>query len=403
MGAATPARADRQRSVLHLNVADFAVAVERARDPGLRRRPLIVAQAAAARCLVYDMSEEAFRAGVRKHMPLERALKRCPGARVVPPQPHSYERAMAALLQRARPFSPLVEAEEISGHLFLDLSGTRKLFGPPQDVASRLRRAVRRELGLDPIWALARNKLVSKAASRVVKPVGEIVVPAGGEQEFLRPLPLHLLPGVEPEDLLALSRFNLFRVEQALAWEASQLRVVLGRRAGLLHQLLRGLDDSPVLPADQRPPRVACDHQFAEDTNDPAEASAMLWELAARAGAALRRQGRAARRVVVSLDYSDGGRVTRARWRRAGGTANDFALFGMAHQALEAAWGRRIRLRHLRLVCDCLAPPPSQMELFAAPGRAHQHSDRLLQAMDQIRARHGWDKIKLGRALAVRP
>ena len=52
----------RERAVLHFNVADFAVAVERVADSSLRQRPLIIAPLQAARAVVYDMSEEAYEA-----------------------------------------------------------------------------------------------------------------------------------------------------------------------------------------------------------------------------------------------------------------------------------------------------------------------------------------------------
>ncbi len=60
------------RAIIHLNVADFAVAVERTLDRRLEGRPVIIAPAGAVRAAVYDMSEEAYRAGVRKGMPLPR-------------------------------------------------------------------------------------------------------------------------------------------------------------------------------------------------------------------------------------------------------------------------------------------------------------------------------------------
>ena len=128
------------RAIIHINVADFAAAVEGLAEPSLRGRPLIVAPLGAAHTLVHDMSEEAFACGVRKHMDLARARRLCRDARLVPPDPPRYQRAMAELLRQAQPFSPLIEAEADSGHLFLDLSGTARLWGPPQDVGRRLRR-----------------------------------------------------------------------------------------------------------------------------------------------------------------------------------------------------------------------------------------------------------------------
>ncbi|MCB2227725.1 MAG: hypothetical protein KQH53_13685 [Desulfarculaceae bacterium] len=391
--------ADRPRAVIHLNVADFAVAVERLEDASLRERPVIVAPQGAARARVFDMSEEAFQAGVRKHMPLARASRLCREARVAAPRPHRYERAMAELLARAAPFSPLVEAEEDSGHLFLDLTGTGRLFGPPQDVAQRIRRAVRGELGLDPIWGLAANKLVAKVATRVVKPRGEHIVAHGDEESFLRPLPLFLLPGLERGDLLALGDYHLHRVQQALAWSREHLAVVFGPRAGQVEGILRGRDDSPVLPLGHKPPVVRLGHEFGEDTNRVRPVEAALWRLVERGGAALRRQGRVARRLVLSLDYSDGARVFRQR-AHAPGTANDFVLFGLARDCLASAWTRRVRIRHLRLSLARLTFPPAQMELpFAAEDAPPPQGEALLAALDAIRGRHGADKIRLGRGL----
>ena len=130
----------RERFIIHLNVADFAVAIERLTDSRLRERPVIVAPQGAVRAAVYDMSEEAYQNGVRKQMPLKRALRRCWDACVVAPHVNRYENAMKALVRCALPYSPLVEMADHNGHLFVDATGTGQLFGPPPDVAWRIRK-----------------------------------------------------------------------------------------------------------------------------------------------------------------------------------------------------------------------------------------------------------------------
>ncbi|MBF0528654.1 MAG: hypothetical protein HQK55_05170 [Deltaproteobacteria bacterium] len=131
---------NKERSIVHLNVADFAVAVERLVDPRLRQRPVIIAATGTARAGVYDMSEEAYQAGVRKGMPVKLAQRFCRGVKVVPTHLDRYERAMATLLKHTLPYSPLIETGAGNGHLFADLTGTGKLFGPPPDVAWRIRK-----------------------------------------------------------------------------------------------------------------------------------------------------------------------------------------------------------------------------------------------------------------------
>jgi DNA polymerase-4 len=256
------------RSIIHINVADFAVAVERVLDRRLDDRPVIVAPEGAARATVYDMSEEAFQAGVRKHMPLSRALRRCRDARVLPPRPDRYGQAMARMLKSALPCSPFIEPGDGDGHLFVDVTGSSRLLGPPVDVAWRLGRRIRRDLGLVPIWSVATSKLIAKTATRLVKPLGEYIVEPGDEAAFLAPLPLFLVPGIESSDLARLNDFNMVRVFQAATLSADQMQTLFGHRGRFIHDRLRGIDPSPVRPVDQPPPRVIESREFGDDTND---------------------------------------------------------------------------------------------------------------------------------------
>jgi DNA polymerase-4 len=388
------------RAIIHVNVADFAVAVERAIDRRLTGRPVVIAPEGAARAAVYDMSEEAYRAGVRKGMLLGRAVRLCRDARILPPHPERYEQAMRALLEQALPYSPLIEAGEADGHLFIDATGTGRLFGPPMDMAWRLRRQVRLHLGLAPVWSVAANKLVAKVATRLVKPDGEYIVAAGEEEPFLAPLPLALIPGIEREDLLRLREFNLTRAGEVAPLRLEELRVRFGSRAMLLYEAVRGIDPSPVLAVGERPPKVAAGHVFGTDTNDAAALRAALYRLVEQAGAELRRRRRAAQRIAVLLDYSDGARRARQAAARPA-TANDITLFEAACRALELAWVRRVRVRRLRLVCDRLAFPPAQLELFPAERRRLDRRGRLIGAVDAVRRRFGADALQVGRTLAA--
>ena len=89
-----------------------------------------------------------------------------------------------------------------------------------------------------------------------------------------------------------------------------------------------------------------------------------LYRLIEQTGADLRKRRTAARRVGIILDYSDGSRIIRQATANPA-TTNDFFLFAAAKLALKRAWTRRVRVRHLRLVCDRLTYPPAQLTLFS--------------------------------------
>jgi len=376
------------RSIIHLNVADFAVAVERAVDRRLDERPVIIAPEGAARAAVYDMSNEAYMAGIRKGMTLQRAVRLCKDVKILPPHPDRYELAMRDVLRRALPYSPLIETGEDDGHLFMDTSGTTRLFGPPMDVARRLRKQIKTDLGLNPIWSVAPNKLVAKVATRLVKPDGEYVVSAGEEQSLLAPLPVSLVPGIERNDQLRLREFNLVRVLQVSALSLEQLEIPFGRRALAIYEAVRGIDPSPVLPVGQKPPKVMADYEFGNDTNNEHTLEAVLYRLVEDVGSQLRRRRQAVRRIAIILDYSDGMRRARQVAARPA-TANDLSLFELGRHILRLAWMRRVRIRHMRLICDRLVFPPAQLELFAADQKVDEKRCGLITAVDSIRHRFG--------------
>ena len=384
------------RHIIHLNIADFAVAVERRLDPRLADRPVVIAPEGAARATVFDMSEEAYQAGVRKGMALRRAQRLCRDVAVLPPYPARYEQAMADLIRRALPYSPLIEPGEGDGHLFVDVTGTSRLFGPPPDVAWRMQRQARKELALTPIWSLAANKLVAKVASRLVKPLGEYIVTAGDEEAFLSPLPIWLIPGIEGPDLARLRDVNLTRVHQVTGLALAHLRTILGARAEFTLNTLRGMDGLPVTPLGHRQPEVVLDHSFGTDTNTAETVENRLYALVEQAGRQLREQQRATRRIAITLSYSDGRRCTR-QVRVEPATANDLALFPFARRALHLAWTRRVRLRHLKLICDRFVFPPAQLPLFEAEQRTTARQTNIIAAMDRIRKRFGSQAIEMAR------
>jgi len=386
----------RERSILHFNVADFAVAVERVADCRLVRRPLIIAPPAAARSVVFDMSEEAYQAGVRKGMFLHQATRLCREATVLQPRVELYRRAMTGFLKRVQHYSPQVEHGVEDGHLFVDVTGTHRLFGPAQDVGLRVRREVRDGLGINPIWTLAGNKLVAKVSSRLVKPVGEYIVAPGEEEVFLAPLQICLLPGLYGKELRTMEEFQISTIGQLAALSPRQLMVVFGSRGGWLHGASRGHDDSMVMGGVQETMPVDHEHCFTPDTNDRLEVEAALAALIARAGGELRARHRAARRVGIWLRYSDGNHVVRQASVKEG-TSSDFGLRRLAMNALQRAWLRRTRLRAIRLVCDRLHRQSPQLTLFPETSVEERRQEKLLGAMDAIRGRYGNGLIAMGR------
>ena len=169
----------REPAVLHADVDSFFASVEQRDDRRLRGRPVIVGGG-----VVLAASYEAKAYGVRTAMGGRQARRLCPHAVVVRPRMSAYSEASKAMFEVFEDTTPLVEGLSID-EAFLDVRGLERLAGAAPEIAARLRRRVRDEVGLPITVGVARTKFLAKVASAVAKPDGLLVVPARHELAFL--------------------------------------------------------------------------------------------------------------------------------------------------------------------------------------------------------------------------
>jgi len=385
------------RRIIHLNIADFAARVETRLAPGLRGCPLVIAPLGAPRAVVYDMNEQAFREGIRKGMSLSRVKRLHRGVPILPPRFNRYEQVMKEIFKQGLTYTPAVESGADDGHLFLDITGTSRLHGPPHDVAFRLKKSIQKTMGLDPIWSLATNKLVAKVATRVVKPSGEYIVGPGEEEAFLAPLPVCLLPGLSKADIQTITRFNLVRISQVRALTQAQLSIPFPERALIIHGLLRGNDPAPV--AQSPSTDIKADHEFINDTNVSDELRGGVAFLATDLSTRLRHRKKVPQKLHLTISYSDG---ICHKQSAPGTTPHETAIFKQAWALFLNTWKRRVRIRHLAISCDTAPAAPVQADLFPdANGPEKAKAGQLAKAMDKIRNQFGKTAVQTATALAV--
>jgi DNA polymerase-4 len=352
-----------ERAILHLDIPAFPVAVERVVSPKLVGRPVVVAPSSSTRAPIVVSSLEARRAGVFRGMPLARAARICRDLIVLPPNEGLYRRAADAVMKLLGCYSPLLEPAG-GGHVFLDMTGTQRLFGKAVDSADRIQREVRSRLRLAATLGVASNKLVSRVAARVIRPERLYDVFPGSEAPFLSPLEVDLLPGVDLPAREILWEVNIGRIQELAALDLAHLRLLFGRRAWRLHREARGIDPSPVRPP-EKAPAVREEETLEEDSNEDAVHREAVDRLAAAAAERVRRMGLQAHRVSIRLCYADGVESRREE-APARPVANDFSARESAQRLLEKARGRRIQIRHLEIVLEDLREAPRQLDLFAA-------------------------------------
>jgi len=308
------------RTILHADMDAFFVAVELLRRPELRGRPVVVG-GTGPRGVVAAASYEVRRYGVRSAMPTAVARQRCPEAVFLDGDHARYEEVSAQIHEIFLRTTPLVEPIALD-EAFLDVSGSRRLFGPGESVARRIRREVHDELGLVCSVGVASTKLLAKLASKAAKPVvtprgiepgrGVFVVRPDVELEFLHPHPVGALWGVGPVTLSRLARLGVTTVGDLAALPLSTVVTALGAANGRhLHDLARGVDTRAVEPS-RALKSVGHEETFPTDLVDREDLDAVLVRQADAVASRLRARDLEARTISIKVRYGDFTTLTRS-------------------------------------------------------------------------------------------
>ena len=134
------------RRIFHIDLDAFFVAVERALDPSLVGKPVVVGGELGARGVVVCASYEARPYGLRAGMPLARAQKLCPHAIYLKGRFARYQEVSRMFMDILGDYTPFLEPMGID-EAYLDMTGFDKLYGPLSQVAMDIKARVLRELG----------------------------------------------------------------------------------------------------------------------------------------------------------------------------------------------------------------------------------------------------------------
>jgi DNA polymerase-4 len=266
------------------------------------------------------------------------------------------------------------------------------IHGTPRQIAEKIRAAVRDETGLAITIGVARTKFLAKVASGAAKPNGLLVVEPDGESDFLHPLPIEAVWGVGQVTSKKLRGRGVRTVGDIAALDPDTLAVILGGSAGhRLHALANNQDPRQVTKRERRR-SIGAQRAISKKPRSRAELGEVVDSLVDRASPRLRKAGRSARTVVLSVRFGDFSRITRSRTLPQASTST--AEF--THALRELLFGEWDQIQELgvTLIGISLAnlDDGAQLELgFDGPG-----ANELDAMVDELNARFGKDAVQRG-------
>jgi DNA polymerase-4 len=378
------------RAIIHVDMDAFYASVEQRDTPSLRGKPVIVG-GHAQRGVVVAASYEVRPFGVRSAMPMARAVKMAPQAIVVPPRFSAYAEASEQVFSIFERYTPLIEPLSLD-EAFLDVTASVGLFGPPAEIARRIRKEIAAELSLPASAGLAPVKFVAKIASDLAKPNGQREILAEEVVATLAKLPVSRLWGVGPKTEEELTRAGLKTIGDVGARGVEWLEKRFGPLGRHLWELSQGIDAREVVP-DRAAKSVGAEDTFEEDLRGLDLLRPHVHAQALRVGRRLRKAGVKGRVVQLKVKFSDFTTITR-RTTLSSPTDDGQAIYRAALELLERAHeGKPIRLTGVSVQSLGEQEEPQQLGLFSAPAKPAPRSAKLNAALDRIAERFGTKAI----------
>jgi len=376
------------RSILHLDMDAFFAAVEQRDRPELRGKPLLIGHD-GPRGVVATASYEARPFGCHSAQPMVVAKRLCPQAIVLPVRMDAYHAASERMFAILDEFSPLVEPLSID-EAFLDLAGTERALGKPEDVARRLKDRIKANLKLTASVGLAPNKYLAKLASDMEKPDGLMVIRAEDIDRILPPLPVTKLWGIGKATAAWLEPLGIRSIgdlrKKPLDWLARHF----GSDAERYFNLARGVDERPVV-TDEEAKSIGHEQTFEVDVADADEVRRVLLDQVEQVARRLRKHGLQARGVTLKIRFGKFETISRSVTLPEA-TDTTEQLWQAARSVFDKWPFQPVRL--IGMTAERLGRGEDQLGLFADPQKERL---RRLDAMtDRINDRFGKRAIRRG-------
>ncbi|MBQ3508112.1 MAG: DNA polymerase IV [Clostridia bacterium] len=379
------------RCILHCDMNNFYASVECMMNPSLRGHPVAVCGETEDRHgIVLAKNYEAKAYGIITGEPVVQAKQKCPTLVTVPPHYEIYLEFSRRAKEIYDSFTDLVEPFGLD-ECWLDVTGSRRLFGSEEEIAHTIRNKIKSELGITVSVGVSFNKVFAKLGSDIKKPDAVTVIPAESFREVIWHLPASDLLGVGRATAKKLAPLGIHTIGDLARYPRECLRSKLGKCGEDLWRFANGLDLSKVVPRDPEALDKTAGHGITtlRDLVCEEEVWPVMLELSQDVGHRLFVCGKRATGVAISV--RDNRLVTR-QWqcRLPFPTQSPSSIAKEAYALFCRSYGWRhpIRSVTVRAIGLMSADTPYQLDLFTDTAKI-ERQERLDSTVEALRKKYG--------------
>lgn len=234
------------RTILHCDCNGFYASCECVLNPELKNVPMAVGGSEDARHgIILAKNELAKKYNIKTAETIWQAKKKCPELVIVPPHHDLYEEYSKRVNDIYKEYTDLVEPFGID-ESWLDVTGSRALFGDGKKIADTLRERIKKELGITISVGVSFNKVFAKLGSDYKKPDATTVISRENFKQIVYPLPVSDMLFAGKKTAVQLEKLGIKTIGDLAVADESKVIKLLGKNGETLIEYARGEDKSPV-------------------------------------------------------------------------------------------------------------------------------------------------------------
>ncbi len=385
-----------ERTILHCDCNSFFASVECLLHPELKDVPMAVGGDSESRHgIILAKNELAKKYQIQTAETVWQAKKKCPELKIVPPHHREYVKYSRIVNEIYQEYTDLVEPFGID-ESWLDVTGSRRLFGDGKTIADTIRKRIKEEVGLTVSVGVSFNKVFAKLGSDYKKPDATTCITKENFKDIVYPLPVSALLFVGGKTLHKLESMRIYTIGDLALADREYLMKCMGKAGEMLSIYARGEDTEPVKAVDHKEEvkSVGNGMTFRRDLVGEADIKQGIHILADSVAMRLRKKGLKCETVHLQIKSPDFKTVSRQK-KLESPTSLEKEISEAAYQLFVGLWDPTKPVRAMTVTGTNLVDGEcgNQLTLFETENRREKR-EQLENTMDALRNRFGHDSLK---------
>lgn len=381
------------RDILHCDCNSFYASVECVLNPALRDVPMAVGGDEESRHgIILAKNERAKKFNVQTAETIWQARKKCPGLVVVPPHHNLYAQYSRRVMDIYKRYTDYVEPFGLD-EAWLDVTGSKRLFGDAVTIANNLRRIVKEETGLTISVGVSFCKVFAKLGSDYKKPDATTVFSEDNWRGFVYPMSVRDLLYVGRKTGDGLEKLGIKTIGQLALFDKNILIERFGKSGEMLHRYANGLDNEKVKSIYEKTEvkSVGNGITFPHDLLGEEDVRGGVYALSDSIAARMRRKGLKCATVQVMIKDPNFKTISRQqKLEKPTCTSRDIREAAM--DVVRRSWNFKLPIRMISVTGTNLVREDEvfeQMSLFDISSEQNKKVERFEKTVDSLKSRFG--------------